>query len=79
MTTMYDHPTPTRSLTCSCCGNGTTGRQWHNRDTGYGLCPLCADRLSALPHIGGEDTATYMLDCYGRAGYHYFKAEGRQA
>jgi hypothetical protein len=62
----------TRYLTCSCCGEGTRGRQWHNRDTGYGLCPSCAVRLAALPHIGHEDTAAYMRDCYGIAGVHYF-------
>lgn len=34
---------PVRGLICSCCGGHTTGRQWHNRDTGYGLCPGCVD------------------------------------
>jgi hypothetical protein len=30
-----------RRLTCCCCGERTTGRQWWNRDTGYGLCSAC--------------------------------------
>ena len=31
-------------LECCCCGKNA-GRfvQWHNRDTGYGLCPDCID------------------------------------
>lgn len=31
------------SLECNCCGAGTKGRQWPNRDTGYGLCARCGD------------------------------------
>lgn len=31
-----------RRLTCCCCGESTMGRQWWNRDTGFGLCPKCA-------------------------------------
>lgn len=31
-----------RSLSCCCCGGWIErGRQWHNRDTGYGMCVLC--------------------------------------
>lgn len=32
---------PLVSLTCCCCGTSTKGRQWWNRDTGYGLCDSC--------------------------------------
>jgi hypothetical protein len=44
------HPTaaaigPARWLLCSCCGAETRGRQWHNRDTGYGLCVSCIQAL----------------------------------
>lgn len=54
-----------RSLFCSCCGGWTRGRQWHNRDTGYGLCVDCIDFVSA------RETPEQMLRCYGRRGYHY--------
>ena len=30
-----------RRMTCTCCGASTAGRQWHNMDTGFGLCPDC--------------------------------------
>ena len=30
-------------MCCSCCGADTIGRQWSNRDTGYGVCVVCAD------------------------------------
>lgn len=33
---------PIVALVCCCCGNCTKGRQWHNRDEGYGLCDSCA-------------------------------------
>lgn len=34
---------PTRQLICNCCGAYCRGRQWHNRDTGFGLCLSCGD------------------------------------
>lgn len=55
-----------KSLTCCCCGCGTKGRQWHNRDKGYGLCPKCADWLK-----DGRETPEQMLEYYGREGEHY--------
>lgn len=35
-----------RSMYCSCCG-GRCGRwlQWHNRDTGYGVCTSCVAKI----------------------------------
>lgn len=30
-----------RTLTCCCCDSDTKGRQWWNRDEGYGLCNDC--------------------------------------
>ena len=30
-----------RWLVCCCCGSHTLGRQWWNRDQGFGLCPSC--------------------------------------
>lgn len=53
------------TLECCCCGQYTKGRQWWNRDIGYGLCEFCADRISKR-----EDEET-MKSCYGRKGEHY--------
>lgn len=56
----------TRLLICSCCGQSCRGRQWWNRDKGYGLCDECADR------IGQRETVEEMRDCYGEKGVHYY-------
>lgn len=56
-----------KRLTCSCCGCSTFGRQWHNRDTGYGLCPKCAKWIKDR----GESDES-MLSSYGKPDYHYF-------
>jgi NMD protein affecting ribosome stability and mRNA decay len=56
---------PIRTLICSCCGQYTEGRQWWNRDNGYGLCDTCADIISRK-----EDEET-MQSCYGKQGIHY--------
>jgi hypothetical protein len=53
------------TLTCCCCGESTRGRQWHNRDTGFGLCPACAD------WIAKSTTPEDMRSCYGERGIHY--------
>lgn len=59
-------PTPQpRRLTCAVCGSGCIGRQWWNRDTGYGLCPTCPEFV--LKH--GD--AAELRDCYGVRGYHF--------
>ena len=55
-----------RTLTCCCCGEYTRGRQWWNRDTGYGLCPSCADWLA-----DGRETPEEMRNRYGERGTHY--------
>lgn len=60
-------------LYCAVCGACTRGRQWHNRDTGFGLCPSCADWLTRAPEIGrgrgqGPDE---MRRNYGERGVHY--------
>jgi NAD-dependent SIR2 family protein deacetylase len=54
-----------KTLTCSCCGALTQGRQWHNRDTGYGVCERCATS------IGEKQTPVEMLSNYGEKGFHY--------
>lgn len=54
-------------LTCCVCGeNAGTFAQWHNRDTGYGLCAECRDWL---PTRG--TSAEEMHDLYGVEGVHY--------
>jgi hypothetical protein len=58
-----------KHLNCCCCGERTLGRQWWNRDTGFGLCPKCADRISK-----SEDQET-MKSCYGEKGVHYYIEE----
>lgn len=64
---------PTRNLTCCCCGASTRGRQWHNRDTGFGLCVECAKRIEAKmlakPHLFDESETMERL--YGVRGVHY--------
>lgn len=56
---------PIFSLTCCCCGTSTTGRQWHNRDTGYGLCQRCIERCThGEPH-------DEIVRRYGLRGIHY--------
>jgi len=56
---------PVRSMVCCCCGDSARGRQWWNRDTGYGLCVPCADRIEP------KETAAEMVELYGQRGYHY--------
>ncbi len=55
-----------RRLQCSCCGESALGRQWFNRDTGYGLCARCVYWLAERKTDPEE-----MQSNYGRAGFHY--------
>jgi hypothetical protein len=57
-------PKPRRML-CSCCGAETRGRQWHNRDTGFGLCVACID------YCGKRMSADEFQRCYGNRGEHF--------
>lgn len=69
---MNTKPSPKR---CACCG-ADAGRwqQWHNQDTGYGLCRACADRIATHQPFGrpGElnDPAAFCRT-YGLPGIHY--------
>jgi len=56
---------PVRRLICCCCGETTRGRQWWNRDTGYGLCAACAESIAQ------HETPEEMRSRYGDAGTHY--------
>jgi len=61
-----DTPTaPIRRLLCSCCGAVTRGRQWHNRDTGYGLCVDCIERCHR------NETPEQFRQLYGDRGVHF--------
>ena len=54
-----------RRLTCCCCGQTAIGRQWWNRDTGYGLCMRCSNDW--IKSLGLEETEH---SC-GKRGVHW--------
>lgn len=56
----------TKRLECAVCGEMTIGRQWWNRDHGYGLCTKCAEWLRQRGTSEDE-----MESCYGKEGIHY--------
>jgi hypothetical protein len=56
---------PPRPLSCCCCGQRTTGRQWWNRDAGYGVCTSCGD--STAKKEGAAAARSY----YGERGVHW--------
>lgn len=60
---------PIQSLTCCCCSASTRGRQWHNRDTGFGLCPKCARWIAT------RETPEAMQENYGTPEVNYFTKE----
>lgn len=55
---------PSREMTCCCCGSTTTGRQWWNRDTGFGICVPCANNAQERWPEDQERN-------YGVRGIHY--------
>ncbi len=57
---------PVKNLTCCCCGEMTRGRQWWNRDTGYGICSRCI----AWQRSRGTDDAE-IADLYGKEGEYF--------
>lgn len=54
------------SLTCACCFGDCRGRQWYNRDTGYGVCWRCIVWQRSRG-IGEKE----IKDCYGIEGVHF--------
>lgn len=54
------------ALTCCCCGKSTKGRQWWNRDSGFGICPSCVDWQRKR---GMDDDEERFL--FGKEGFHY--------
>ena len=67
---MPDDKRPVRGLTCCCCGASTRGRQWHNRDWGYGLCVKCID------YCARNITPDQHRSNYGVRGVHFDVQEG---
>ena len=73
METNYDmeRAKPVVWLRCACCGAGVEGRQWWNRDTGYGVCVGCAEwmesRRESKPHLESEPVSRL----YGVRGIHW--------
>jgi hypothetical protein len=63
-----------RSLECCCCGELTRGRQWWNRDTGYGICGKCIQWLRTPRTSGRNDpreSEEQIRDYYGIEGVHF--------
>ncbi|WP_095158268.1 hypothetical protein [Pseudomonas sp. Irchel 3E13] len=56
---------PVRRMLCSCCGGVTIGRQWHNRDDGFGLCVDCIDFCHR------RETPERFQSLYGARGVHF--------
>jgi hypothetical protein len=54
-----------KTLICCCCDQYTAGRQWWNREEGYGLCEDCAERIEK------REDSNHMTSCYGVKGIHY--------
>lgn len=52
-------------LICCCCGGVAPGRQWWNRDTGYGICPRCFKLW--VEKLGAEEA----IRCCGQPGVHH--------
>lgn len=59
----------TRHLTCSCCGE-SAGRweQFHNRDTGYGICARCVVWIKGRSPRESEEE---FCRTYGVPGVNY--------
>lgn len=56
---------PVQRMLCPCCGGVTRGRQWHNRDIGYGLCVSCIDFCHR------NETPERFQSLYGVRGVHF--------
>lgn len=65
MMTATENAKPIVYLCCCVCGAGTKGRQWWNRDNGYGLCESCDRRLDGREIVNGYSRL------YGTRGVHF--------
>lgn len=63
-----------RAKLCACCGARTAPlTQFHNQDTGYGLCASCADWIEE------REGSDYLARCYGKRGVHIETQEATHA
>lgn len=59
------------SLDCCCCGRGAGNfEQWHNRDTGYGICADCIKWMRDRKISEAE-----IKNLYGVEGVNFAKVE----
>lgn len=63
---MSSNLSPIKTLECNCCGSSTKGRQWWNRDTGYGMCDFCIEYVRRKGMAESE-----IRDNYGVQGVHW--------
>lgn len=68
---MTDPRIKTHHLACSCCGEDA-GKwlQFHNQDTGHGLCSRCADWIIERDQRKPPEWRTDMNRTYGTPGIH---------
>lgn len=64
---------PPQTLICCSCGCETLGRQWYNRDKGFGICTDCAKSQGAFlaDQYGSQAGIQLMKEGYGLDGVHY--------
>lgn len=63
--TLPTHYSDAEELFCACCLGLTSGRQWFNRDNGYGVCVTCADRIEKA------EGTKQLQKAYGFRGVHF--------
>lgn len=56
---------PVRNLVCCCCGDRCRGRQWWNRDTGFGVCVRCWQQ-NPDERLYGKPGVHHSIDEAGR-------------
>lgn len=53
-------------LSCACCGQAAPAlKQWWNRDTGYGACSECFNRMKE------KEGLEQAIENYGQPGIHH--------
>lgn len=53
-------------MQCASCGGEAKGKQWWNRDKGYGVCPRCVFR-----QLMNGTTPEEIYSNYGKEGRNY--------